>query len=115
MNDANESQFLFFRSDDGAVHVNVRLEGETVWLTQAAMAALFGVAPQNITMHLQNVYAEGELNSDATCKDFLQVQMEGARNVSRKLKHYNLDAIIAMENREPREKRERNERGSAKK
>ncbi|MDR1888021.1 MAG: virulence RhuM family protein [Zoogloeaceae bacterium] len=78
------------------MHVNVRLEGETVWLTQAAMGNLFDVAPQNITMHLQNVYAEGELSADATCKDFLRVQTEGGRQVSRRLKHYNLDAIIAV-------------------
>lgn len=60
------------------------------------MAALFDVAPQNITMPLQNVYAEGELHQEATCKDFLQVQKEGNREVSRRLKHYNLDAIIAV-------------------
>ncbi|GHV23939.1 DNA-binding protein [Planctomycetales bacterium] len=96
MSDNNETQFLFFHADDGAVRVNVRLEDETVWLTQAAMGALFDVAPQNITMHLQNVYTEGELSADATCKDFLQVQTEGGRQVSRRLKHYNLDAIIAV-------------------
>jgi len=92
----NESQFVFFQADDGALRVNVRLEDETVWLTQAAMAALFDVAPQNITMHLQNVYTEGELSQQATCKDFLHVQTEGSREVSRRLKHYNLDAIIAV-------------------
>lgn len=96
MSDNNQSQFLLFKADGGAVHVNVRLEGETVWLTQAAMAALFDVAPQNITMHLQNIYADKELSQDSTCKDFLQVQKEGNREVSRRLKHYNLDAIIAV-------------------
>lgn len=61
---------------------------ETVWLTQAQMAELFDVKPQNITMHLKNVYEDGELVEGATCKDFLQVQQEGGREVQRKRKHY---------------------------
>ena len=69
---------------------------ETVWLTQAQIAALFQVKPQNITMHLKNVFAENELQEQATCKDILQVQQEGKRHVKRTLKHYNLDAIISV-------------------
>jgi len=76
--------------------VEVRLEGETAWLTQAQMAALFAVTPQNVTMHLRRIYEEQEITECATCKDFLQVQTEGGREVKRKRKLYNLDAIISV-------------------
>lgn len=81
---------------DGKVALHVSLDKDTVWLTQAQMAELFNVQPQNITMHLKNVFAEGELKEQATCKDFLHVQTEGKRSVKRKRKHYNLDAIISV-------------------
>ena len=90
------SQLLIYLADDGKVKLEVQLKDETVWLTQAHMAELFQVKPQNITMHLKNIYAEGELPEDATCKEFLQVQMEGGRQVERKRKFYNLDAIISV-------------------
>lgn len=70
----NNSELLIYQDTDGRVKIDVRLEDETVWLTQAHMAELFQVKPQNITMHLKNIYAEGELQEKATCKDFLQVQ-----------------------------------------
>jgi hypothetical protein len=76
--------------------IDVRLEGETVWMTQAHMAELFQTTPQNITLHLQAIYEEGELTETATCKDYLQVRTEGARQVQRTLRHYNLDAIISV-------------------
>ena len=85
-----------FVSQDGRIALNVRIEGESVWLTQTAMAELFGCTPENIVQHLKNVYAEGELQETATTKNFLVVRMEGKREVSRQLKHYNLDAIIAI-------------------
>lgn len=72
--------------------VQVRLEGETVWLSQSQIAELFTVTPQNVTTHLKNIYAEYELVENSTCKDFLQVQTEGNREVKRKRKHYNLAA-----------------------
>lgn len=62
---------------DGATRLQVRLEGQTVWLTQAAMAELFQTTPQNITLHLQSIYDGGELSRDATCKEHLQVRQEG--------------------------------------
>ncbi len=68
----------------------------TVWLSQAQLAELFQVKPQSVTMHLKNIYGEGELLQEATCKDFLQVQQEGNRQVDRKRKSYNLDAIISV-------------------
>ena len=76
--------------------LEVRLENETVWLSQAQMAELFQRAPQNITMHIRNIYAEGELDRASTCKDFLQVQQEGGRGVRRIIQGYNLDVIISV-------------------
>lgn len=90
------NDLILYQSEDGGIHVNVRLEDETAWLTQAAMAELFDVAVQNITLHLRNIYDEGELQERTTCKDSLQVQTEGVREVSRTRKFYNLDAIIAV-------------------
>ena len=74
----------------------VRLENETVWLTQAQMAELFEKTPQNITMHIGNAYKEGELEKESTCKEYLQVQQEGKRKVTRKVKYYDLDVIISV-------------------
>lgn len=91
-----DSEILIYSAPDGAVKIDVRLENETVWLTQAEMAKLFQVTPQSITIHLKNIYEEGELSEFATCKDFLQVQLEGTRRVERQKKFYNLDAIISV-------------------
>jgi len=82
--------------EDGSLRVQVRIDGKTVWLTQAGIASLFQTTPQNITMHLKSIYEEEELNEKATCKEFLQVQQEGSRSVRRAAKHYNLDAILAV-------------------
>lgn len=92
----SKGQFLVYATEDGRMKIEVRLEGETVWLTQADIAELFQVKPQNITMHLKNIYAEAELDEGATCKEFLQVQSEGIRAVQRLRKSYNLDAIISV-------------------
>lgn len=91
-----DSEIILYQNSDGTIKLNVRLEDETVWLTQAHMAELFQVKPQNITMHLKNIYAEGELEEESTCKEFLQVQQEGGRKVERTRKFYNLDAIISV-------------------
>ena len=72
------SQILIYQSPTGSIKIDVRLEDETVWLTQKLMAELFQVKPQNITMHLKNIYEEGELDEKATCKDYLQVQTRAA-------------------------------------
>ena len=87
---------LIYQAEDGKTHINVRMEGDTVWLTQSAMAELFQTSSQNITMHIKNIYAEGELSEEATCKDYLQVQLEGGREVKRKRKHYSLDVAISV-------------------
>ena len=84
-----QNQIQLYTSADGKISLQVSLDNETVWLTQSQMASLFGVKAQNITMHLRNVYAEQELDENSTCKDFLQVQTEGERTVSRKRKDGN--------------------------
>ena len=81
---------------DGEVRVDVRLEQETVWLTQRQMAEVFDSTIENVWMHLDNIFASGELETEATIKDFLIVRTEGKRKVRRRLKHYNLDAIISV-------------------
>lgn len=92
----NNSQIIIYQTEDGQTKLEVRLENETVWLTQKLMAELFQTTPQNITIHLKNIFEEGELQEDATCKDFLQVRTEGNREVKRNQKFYNLDAIISV-------------------
>ncbi len=92
----NNSQLIIYQTEDGRTKLDVRLEDETVWLTQKLMAELFQVKPQNITMHLKNIFAEGELTKESTCKEFLQVQKEGNREVKRNQQFYNLDAIISV-------------------
>ena len=89
-------EVVIFEAVDGGVRLDVKLERETVWLTQLQMATLFDTTPENVLMHLKNVYAEKELAKRATTKDFLAVRTEGKRQVRRKLKHYNLDAIISV-------------------
>jgi hypothetical protein len=96
MTDKNQSQLIIYQTETGEIRIDVRFQDETVWLTQKLMAELFQVKPQNITLHLKNIYEEGELDEKATCKDYLQVQKEGQREVNRKQKFYNLDAIISV-------------------
>ncbi len=93
---AKKSEIILYKTEDGKIKLEVRLEHENIWLTQAAMAELFQTTPQNITLHLKAIYAEGELMEGATCKDYLQVQPEGTRQVSRVRKFYSLPVIIAV-------------------
>lgn len=86
-------QIEIYQSEDGQTDVRVRFEQETLWLTQAQIAILLDTSTDNISLHLKNIYKEGELMETATCKDFLQFQKEGKREVNRQRKHYNLDAI----------------------
>jgi len=91
-----ETKFLIYDNPDGKVRVDVFVQDETVWLTQKAMSELFGTTPQNITLHLKNIFESEELQENSTCKEILQVQIEGNRQVSRNQKFYNLDAIISV-------------------
>lgn len=92
----SKSQLLIYQSEDGRIRLDVRFEGETVWLTQPMIADLFETTVPNVSMHLRNVFEEGELIEEATVKNFLTVRQEGARQVSRNLEYYNLDAIISV-------------------
>lgn len=94
--DEPNRQMLIYQSPENTVRIEVRLEGETVWLTQQQMAELFQSSRSNIVEHIGNIYAEGELDEEATCRDFRQVRREGSRNVARTLPHYNLDMIISL-------------------
>ena len=90
------AEFLIFAMQGDAEGIEVRLEDDTVWLTQQMLAELYGTTKQNISLHILNIYEEEELSREATVKDFLTVRNEGARKVSRRLEYYNLDVIIAV-------------------
>lgn len=94
--DSSDRGEIVVYQPDEVTRLEVRVNDETVWLTQAQMAVLFQTTPQNITIHIKNIYKEGELQYEATCKDYLQVQPEGSRIVKRIQKIYNLDVIISV-------------------
>ena len=87
---------VIYQSADGSIATEVRLEGETVWLSQKQMAELFDKNIMTINEHIANVFAEGELESSATIRKFLMVRQEGKREVKREIEHYNLDVIISV-------------------
>lgn len=91
-----KGQFLVYEAEDGRLKIDVRLADETVWLTQAQMAELFQTSVPNVSIHIKNVFDEGELTPEATLKKFLTVRREGSREVQRSLDHYNLDMIISV-------------------
>ena len=89
-------KIALYEAPDGQVRLDVRLERETIWLSQKQMAELFDTSTDNVGLHLRNVYVEGELGEEATTEDYSVVQSEGTRQVRRQLKHYNLDAILSV-------------------
>lgn len=91
-----KNEIVLFEAKDGSLSMPVQIKMDSVWLTRMQMAELFGVTPQNITLHLGNVYKTGELEREATSKDFLLVQQEGNRTITRSVNCYNLDAIISV-------------------
>jgi hypothetical protein len=93
---AQKSHFLVYQAEDGMLKIDVRLEDETVWLTQQLIADLFQTTVPNISMHIRNIFEEGELTAEATVKKFLTVRQEGSRQVQRELDYYNLDMIISV-------------------
>lgn len=93
---SKELQFLMYNTPEENVSVNAIIKDETIWLTQKAMAELFDCTTDNISLHLKNIYADGELNESSTTEEFSVVQQEGTRKVKRKTKFYNLDAIISV-------------------
>src|SRR5690625_2260658 len=92
----DDVKFLMYQTENGETKIQVRLEDETVWMTQKAIAELYQTTLQNITTHIKNIYNKAELTEDATCKKYLQVQIEGKREVKRKAMHYNLELVIAV-------------------
>ena len=91
-----ENEIIIYQTQDGQTKIDVRIENETVWLTQNQMAELFQTTKQNISQHIKNIFEEGELTEDSTVKDYFTVQNEGSRKVSRNVTHYNLDVIISV-------------------
>lgn len=92
----SKGEIIFYQTEDGASQIELSAIDGTVWLTQADMARLFDTTAQNITLHIKALYADGELNELATCKNYLQVRNEGERSVERLLKFYSLDMILAV-------------------
>jgi hypothetical protein len=90
------SDILIYQNSDGNIKIDVRLEEETVWLTQDQMAALFGKGRSTVAEHIVNVFEESELEQIRTCRKFRQVRLEGSREVEREIEHYNLDIIISV-------------------
>ena len=94
--DNNQGEIVIYQSENGDTKIDVRFVDETVWLTQQQMAELFQSSRTNIVEHIQHIYEEGELDEESTCRKFRQVRMEGLRQVTREIPHYNLDMIISL-------------------
>lgn len=92
----NTGRILIYQNEQGDTKIDVYFEEDTIWMTQRTMAELYQVTPQNITTHIKHIYEDGELDQRATCKSYLQVQMEGNRQICRDTKFYNLDMILAV-------------------
>ena len=91
-----ENKIILYKDEEGKVNVNVRFADEDVWLTQAQLAEIYQTTQQNISLHQKGIYADGELDEEATHKKYLLVRQEGKRQVKREIDHYNLDMIIAL-------------------
>ena len=87
---------LIYQNEKGDTKVDVYFFEKDIWMSQAAIAQMYNTTPQNITMHIRNIYEDGELDEDSTCKEFLQVQTEGTRLIKRNKKHYNFRMILAI-------------------
>ena len=96
MNVQNETDIIIYQTEDGNTKIDVRLENETVWMTQKAIATLYQKGVNTVNEHIKNTYAEGELQKSATIRKNRIVQLEGTRNVEREPMFYNLDAIISV-------------------
>ena len=92
----SSQQIQIFTSDDGQIQLEIKLDQETLWLSQSQISELFATSTDNVSLHLKNIYSEQELVEDATTEDFSVVRQEGTRKVKRTLKHYNLDAVISV-------------------
>ena len=91
-----QNQIILYQDDNDITRVSVRFADEDLWLTQNQLAEIYSTTRENVTMHINNIYADGELTKISTSKDFLLVRQEGNRQVQRNIAHYNLDMIIAL-------------------
>ena len=91
-----EKKVIIYTSSDGQTQIDVRLEDETLWLTQQQIAELFQTSRTNVVEHIKHIYEEKELEENSTCRNFRQVRTEGTRQVERELPFYNLDMIISL-------------------
>lgn len=89
-------EFLIYQSEEGLTKIEVKIQDETVWLTQQQIADLFQTSRTNVVEHIKHIYEEGELDEDSTCRKFRQVRKGGNREVSREIPFYNLDMIISL-------------------
>ena len=96
MENRNENDIIIYQDEDGITKVSVKFSDEDIWLTQNQIAEIYKTTQENISMHINHIYKEGELTNDSTNKKFLLVQSEGNRQVKRNIDHYNLDMIIAL-------------------
>ena len=92
----NSGQILIYQNEKGDTKIDAYFNDETIWMTQKSIAELYQTTPQNITLHIKNIYSDGELDELSTCKNYLQVQSEGVRQVQRDVKIYNLQIILAI-------------------
>lgn len=93
---AEYGEILIYQTDDGQTNIEVKIEDDTVWLTQQQMSELFQTSRTNVVEHIKHIYEEGELDEISTCRNFRQVRKEGNREVTRQIPHYNLDMIISL-------------------
>lgn len=92
----SNGEIIIYQTDDGSTHIDVKMEDETVWLTQQQMAELYQTSRTNVVEHIAHIYEEGELDENSTCRKFRQVRQEGNRQVNREMVYYNLDMIISL-------------------
>lgn len=96
MNKQELGQILIYKNEKGDTKIDVYFEDDDIWLSQKYLARLYQTSSQNITMHIKNIYVDGELMEESTCKEFLQVQYEGGRQIERHVKHYNFQMVLAI-------------------
>lgn len=92
----NQGEIIIYQTEDGLTHIEVKIEDETVWLSQQQMADLYQTSRTNVVEHIKHIYEEGELDEQSTCRNFRQVRQEGNREVARNIPFYNLDMIISL-------------------
>ena len=92
----NQGEIIIYQTEDGLTHIEVKIEDETVWLSQQQMADLYQTSRTNVVEHIKHIYEEGELDEQSTCQNFRQVRQEGSREDARNIPFYNLDMIISL-------------------